>query len=275
VPLRELPLDPAGRRGSERTRTHEEDEHDTAEQPHPLNCPDYRHVNESLSRCIRKAGAGNREDIDAGIFLPGYLGRARSYEPGLPAGWSALQAPPPVRAQGSLGLYSDWLVEEVSRLRRAVVLAGHSMGAATAVLAAARLPERISRLILVAPSGLPITKSTGRIAHDFLRNVVAKRFCPADVLPPLADAALAPRAAVRLGRALRRLDLSREMTEVRQAAIPATVIACSTDTLTTPASSRRIAELLGARYRELDLEGGHVWMFGRWDLLARELDSAG
>jgi pimeloyl-ACP methyl ester carboxylesterase len=148
------------------------------------------------------------------------------------------------------------------------------MGAAAAILAATRLPERIARLVLVAPSGLPITKPTSRIARDFLRNVSAKRFRPSDVVPPLVDAARAPRAAIRLGRALRRLDLSREMATLREAAVPATVIACTTDTLTTPASSRRMAELLGARYRELDLEGGHVWMFGRWDVLARELDGA-
>jgi hypothetical protein len=43
-----------------------------------------------------------------------------------------------------------------------------------------------------------------------------------------------------------------------------TVVGCSTDTLVTSDSCRRAADLLGARYDELEVEGGHMWMFGRW-----------
>jgi hypothetical protein len=34
---------------------------------------------------------------------------------------------------------------------------------------------------------------------------------------------------------------------------------------------KRLASLLGATYRELPLAGGHRWMLGRADLLARTL----
>lgn len=213
-------------------------------------------------------------DIETKIFLPGYLGRASSYEPGLPEGWIALQAPLEVRARGSLANYREWLVEQIRAAPGEVVLGGHSMGAGLAVLAAAEVPERISGLVLVGPSGLPIGKPMQRIVHDFLAQLFAGRFRARDVLLPAADMARAPRAAVWIAGALRRLDITDQLRAVREAGVPATVIACATDTLTTPQSSRRIAHLLGAEYRELRLDGGHVWMFGRWNLLADELKAA-
>jgi pimeloyl-ACP methyl ester carboxylesterase len=213
--------------------------------------------------------------IESGIFLPGYLGRARSYEPGLPEGWIAVQAPLEIRASGSLGTYRDWLVAHVRAAPGEVTLGGHSMGAALAVLAAAEVPERVAGLVLVGPAGLPLAKPVRRIVKDFLAQLLAGRFRARDVLLPLADVARAPQSALWVARALRRLDISAELRTVRDAGVPAAVIACATDTLTTPASSRRVAELLGARYRELRLEGGHVWMFGRWNLLAEELRAAG
>ena len=53
-----------------------------------------------------------------------------------------------------------------------------------------------------------------------------------------------------------------------------TVIGCSTDTLVTVASCRRAASVIHARYRELPLDGGHMWMFGRWERFRRELLAA-
>jgi pimeloyl-ACP methyl ester carboxylesterase len=214
------------------------------------------------------------QDIETKIFLPGYLGRARSYEPGLPEGWVALQAPLEVRARGSLAAYRKWLVAHIRAAPGEIVLGGHSLGAGLAVLAAAEVPERIAGLVLVAPSGLPIRKPVQRIVHDFLAQLMAGRFRATDVLLPATDIARSPRAAVWIAGALRRLDISEQLRILRDAGVPATVIACATDTLTTPQSSRRIAHLLGAEYRELRLDGGHVWMFGRWNLLAEELKAA-
>ncbi|HVC86072.1 MAG TPA: hypothetical protein VNC40_01450 [Gaiellaceae bacterium] len=74
--------------------------------------------------------------------------------------------------------------------------------------------------------------------------------------------ARAPRSAYALAERVRALDLRRECARIRVAGIPATVVACVSDTLVTTDRSRALAEALGARYVELDLRGGHMWMLG-------------
>jgi homoserine acetyltransferase len=49
------------------------------------------------------------------------------------------------------------------------------------------------------------------------------------------------------------------------------VIGCSTDELITPAHCRRLADLLGASYREVRAPDGHIWMITHPELLAAEL----
>ena len=56
--------------------------------------------------------------------------------------------------------------------------------------------------------------------------------------------------------------------------MPCTVVGCSGDMLTTVEHCRRIAELLGASYRELDAAGGHIWMIAEPRRLADELERA-
>jgi pimeloyl-ACP methyl ester carboxylesterase len=162
-------------------------------------------------------------------------------------------------------------VVEIERRPEPVTLAGHSMGAALAILAAARTPRRVGELVLIAPAGLPLSKPIHACAADFLRHVAAGRHELRDVAQSAAELAAAPRAAIRLARSLRRLDLSDEMNRIRAAGIPTTVVACSTDTLVTKDHCLETARLTGGRYRELTLDGGHVWMFGRWPLLRHEL----
>jgi homoserine acetyltransferase len=70
-------------------------------------------------------------------------------------------------------------------------------------------------------------------------------------------------------QAVRRFDVSSELRAVRAAGIQAEVIACASDTLVTPAHSRAIARLLGADYRELALDGGHMWMLTAWPAFSR------
>ena len=81
----------------------------------------------------------------------------------------------------------------------------------------------------------------------------------------------APACSFPLAVPLPTLDLSTQMRELRDAATAATVIGCTTDTLVTPWHTRRSAELLGARYHEIRVDGGHMWMFGRWDRFRHEL----
>jgi len=207
---------------------------------------------------------------DRYLFLPGYGARAATYEQGLPPGWTALQ-PPAWTARAPLHSLRDWLVTDLRGRQRPVVLAGHSMGAALAMLAAVRAPEHVAGLVLVAPAGLPLTKPVRDCIRDGLRQTIGGRHRVRDVLVSLADLARAPRASVRLARALRRLDLTRTMRSLQAAGIPALVIGCTTDTLVSPTHTRSIAHLLGADYRELASAGGHVWMFGDWVRLQREL----
>jgi surfactin synthase thioesterase subunit len=59
---------------------------------------------------------------------------------------------------------------------------------------------------------------------------------------------------------------------VRAAAIETTVVGAHSDTLVTTDHCRRAAALLGARYQELPVEGGHLWMLTRWPVLAEVLE---
>ena len=145
------------------------------------------------------------------------------------------------------------------------------MGGALAILAAATVPKRISALVLLAPAGLPLEKPVTNSLRNFVAQAAAGRYRLRDVVSSATELAASPRASVRLVRELRQLDLSAEMIRVREAGVRTTVIGCATDTLVTPDQCRRTARLLAASYRELSFDGGHVWMFGRWHRLAREL----
>ena len=205
------------------------------------------------------------------LFLPGFGARATAYVEGLPAGWEALQPPPVSSTGGSLDTLGRWLTDEIARRPGPVILAGHSMGAALAVLAAARSPQLVAGLVLVSPAGLPLSKPIHHSIRDLVREVLRGRHRLADAAASACELLAAPIAAGRLIRSLRALSLEREMETVRNAGIPASVIGCATDTLTTPAQCAAAAKLLGASYRELRTGGGHVWMFGRWRLFEREL----
>jgi pimeloyl-ACP methyl ester carboxylesterase len=206
-----------------------------------------------------------------GLFVPGFGAPARAYAPGLPAGWEALEPPAFRRVRGSFEAYRAWLRAEISAAGDAVVLAGHSMGGALSVLAALDEPERVRGLVLFSPAGLPLTKPMRISAAQFAGQVATRRFPVRHSGTALADLARAPCSALRVAHAVRRLDLELEMRRVAVAGVPAAVVGCTTDTLVTAGHCRQAAALLGARYRELPLEGGHMWMFRRPWRLAREL----
>ena len=205
------------------------------------------------------------------LFLPGWGARGRLYGPGLQEGWTALQSPRFGRDAGSFNTYLRWVITELDRRPHAVELGGHSMGGALAIAAAAARPDRVSRLVLIAPAGLPLSKPMGKSLVHFVRDASNGRYPLAELVASVALTLRTPRAAYRLACDVHDADLSAEMEAVRAAGIPATVIACVTDTLVTVAHCRSIAELIGARYRELALAGGHTWMLDAWPRFAREL----
>ena len=202
------------------------------------------------------------------LFLPGFAASPRVYASVLPSGWEAPR-PPTLRAtHGSLAVLRDWVVDELRRRPGPAVVAGHSMGAALAVLAAVAVPDRIARLLLVSPAGLPIRKPVRKSVADLFRQVLAETYALEDIARSSRDLLSAPRATTRLIRSLRALDLTPQMRRVRREGIPASVVACTTDTLVTPEACRRTANLLGGDYREVGSAGGHVWMLSRPEVLA-------
>jgi len=205
------------------------------------------------------------------LFLPGYGTSGRLYADGLTADWRALE-PPSFRATGgSFRAYVRWLRNELRSDREPAWLAGHSMGGAVAMAAAATDPARVARLTLISPAGLPLRKPIPASLALFSKQVALGRYDLKVVLHDVREALLAPRAAFRLAQAVRMLDLSGPMRSLRRLGVPVEVVGCSSDTLVTPSHCRAAAELLGAEYRELDLPGGHMWMLDSWPQLAKLL----
>jgi pimeloyl-ACP methyl ester carboxylesterase len=134
------------------------------------------------------------------------------------------------------------------------------MGAALAIAVALRVPDRVSGLVLIAPAVLPLRKPVRDSLRELIIQLARGTHAFSDVAASTRDLARAPRSATRLVRTLRRLDLSKQMARLKAHGTPAIVIGCTTDTLVTPAHCRHAARRLGAEYRELELEGGHVWM---------------
>lgn len=205
------------------------------------------------------------------LFVPGWGATGALYAPGLPTNWEALE-PPTFRAtRGDLRAYRRWLEAELARRRTPVSVAGHSMGGALAVLAAADRPEQIAELILLSPSGLPVTKPIRASLAAFARQIVRGSYPARELCRATAAALAAPKSALRLARVVQALDLTHELEQIRAHRTPCTVIGCSTDELITPAHCRRLAELLGAGYREVRASDGHIWMITNPQLLASEL----
>jgi pimeloyl-ACP methyl ester carboxylesterase len=205
--------------------------------------------------------------MDSGVFLPGWGAPAALYTPALPASWDVLEPPGFAASGGSLAPYRRWLELEL-RGRGRSSLAGHSMGGALAILAAAETPELVERLVLIAPAGLPLDKPIRQSLRDFARQLASGDYPHRLALTALLALARAPRSAFALAQHLRTLDLRRECARVRAAGIPTTVIGCASDTLVTTDLTRALAAALGARYEELDLSGGHMWMLADRSRLA-------
>ena len=208
------------------------------------------------------------------LFIPGWGAAPALYRPGMTAGWHVLELPTFRAGRGELGPYSRCLREAIASRPGRVALAGHSMGGALALLAAAEEPERIARLRLFSPAGLPLVKSLRGSALSFVSQVLRGRYPLRKLVGAVGNTAVAPRAALRLAHAVHDLDLTRELELVRASGIPSTVVACAEDRLATPAHCRRLAALLDADYREIHSPDGHIWMITEPARLRAELADA-
>jgi pimeloyl-ACP methyl ester carboxylesterase len=208
-----------------------------------------------------------------GLFVPGWGATAALYRPGLPEGWEGLELPSYPSTGGELDAYRRWLGDEVARRPAPVTLAGHSLGGALAALVAADRPELVERVILLSPAGLPLSKPIRASLVTFARQVSRRVYPAREVVRMVGSSLVAPRSAMRSGRAAHDLDLTPELDRIRASGVPCTVIACANDDLTTAAHCRELAAGLGADYREIEAPGGHIWPIVAPELLARELST--
>ena len=208
-----------------------------------------------------------------GLFVPGWGATAALYRPGLPEGWEALELPSYRSTGGEIGAYRRWLGDEVARRSAPVTLAGHSLGGALAALVAADQPELVERVILLSPAGLPLSKPIRASLVTFARQVSRRVYPAREVVRMIGSTLVAPRSAMRSGRAAHDLDLTPELERIRASGVPCRVVACANDDLTTAAHCRQLAAGLGADYREIEAPGGHIWPIVAPELLARELST--
>jgi len=194
-----------------------------------------------------------------GLFLPGWGAPGRQYVVGLPEAWEVLELPSFRKTRGDLLAYRSWLAEEIAGRDSPVALAGHSMGGALALLGAIDRPELVTRLILLSPAGLPLTKPIPSSLGTFVRQVATGRYPFFKAGRSMLRVALAPRSALRLGRVVHQLDLRPELDRFRANPVPCTVVGCSTDTMTPSSHCRLLATLIGAEYVEVDAPDGHIW----------------
>ena len=206
-----------------------------------------------------------------GLFVPGWGATAGLYRAGLPEGWVALELPSFRSTGGDFGAYRRWLADEIARRPTPIVVAGHSMGATLALLAAAERPDLVEHVVMLSPVGLPLAKPMRASVRTFARQVV--RGCyPARELGRMVLAAVAaPRSALRLARTVHGLDLAPELERIRGSAVRCTIVACAGDELTTSAHCRALAAALEAEYRELDAADGHIWPITEPNRLTEEL----
>jgi pimeloyl-ACP methyl ester carboxylesterase len=215
---------------------------------------------------------GENAPVSEGIFVPGWGAPAMLYRRGAPEGWTVLELPSFRRSRGTLARHRDRVRAALEAQRAPVALAGHSLGGALAVVAAADAPEAVSRLVLVSPAGLPLTKPIRASALTLGGQVIRGAYPPAALARMAAAALSSPRATLALARAAHDLDVSDELAVVHASRIPCAVVCARADRLTTGAHCRHIAELLGCEYRELDTRAGHIWPVTQPDLLRRELE---
>jgi pimeloyl-ACP methyl ester carboxylesterase len=204
------------------------------------------------------------------VFVPGFGALPSFYRDALASDWT-VHEPPSFRDGPSLEARGAALRAMLDRSTAPLTLAGHSMGAALAVAAALERPERVERLFLVAPAGLPLGKPIALSLRDFCGQVASRMYAWRELAIAARSVLAAPRAALGLAHAVRALDLTEQLGELRRLGVRCDVVGCVSDTLTPVAHCREIARLAGARYREVDAAGGHMWMLAEPAALAGAL----
>lgn len=185
-----------------------------------------------------------RHDVRV-ITLPGFTARRRG------------------RPRFALPEAAAWLAHELGDSPEPVVLVGHSLGGMISVLAAARAPERVARLVVIAPAGVFASSSRSSYVVPVLR--VLSRKSPR-TLPLLVRDVLraGPLRLLHVAADLLASDLRPALREVQA---PTLVVWGSEDPLLPPTVGEVFAgELPDARLLVLP-RSGHVPMVDASDEL--------
>lgn len=188
--------------------------------------------------------------------VPALAARHRVYLVDLPGFGSMRRAEGGFVLSEAAGWLSSWM--EAVGLERAH-LVGHSMGGYISVVLAARRPELLRRLVLVAPAGVP----TGRSMHGYLLPLLrAGRYMTPAFLPVLVRDALRMGPSTLLGAAREILaeDVRRQLREIEA---PTLLVWGLQDTIVPPSAGDVMRQEIPTS-RLLVIEGaGHVPMFER------------
>ncbi|GGT51241.1 bifunctional protein [Streptomyces kurssanovii] len=179
------------------------------------------------------------------------------------------------RSAAATGSVDAWLEDLMSRVRTRPVLVAHSLACAPVVRFAAAHPDRVSGLVLVAPSFLqapgPRLARSG-LAAPMLRRMSAARLARILGVPAGAESASAaadlhrPGVARRVVTALRgdAAERDRSRTLLGRVGVPVRIVAGSTD-----------RPLVAAGHPVTEIEGaGHYPHLTHPAQLARHLDAA-
>ena len=136
-------------------------------------------------------------------------------------------------------------------------LMGHSMGAAIALRVAARMPDSVRKLVLVAPAVL--MPSAWALAY-FLPLLKATRYISPRLMPTLARDTLrsGPFVIWAAGKRLLRAALEHD---IRLVKAPTLVVLGARDTIVPPSTARELSDRLQNVQTVTFVQGGHVPMF--------------
>ncbi len=168
-----------------------------------------------------------------------------------------------------------------------LLVVGHSFGGGVAIRLAHDQPDRISQLVLINSVGTPsgsagpslVEQPYDRPLWEFGLNVTRELFWSRDgyrilsaIGPDLVRNALGnPAALVEIGLLARSVDLTAELTELRQRHVPMLVLWSEGDGVLPLSSFDTLCALVGAEGRVLP--GGHSWLLANPRALSEVLDN--